>query len=97
MITIKYGLCVIQICENADLTEIGIGKFRKLLKLVKDGWKNDPPQIYTDILDTLERERVRVFGDLVRCDNFYGRREKEHTISRLKKIEKMKSEVMKYV
>lgn len=32
-----------------------------------------------------------------RCDVFYGRREKEHTISRLKKIEKMKSEVMKYV
>lgn len=97
MIVIKYGQCVIQIWENADLTEIGICKFRKLLKLANDGWENDPPQIYAEILETLERERARRFGDLVRCDNFYGRREKEYTISRLKKIEKMKSEVQKYV
>lgn len=97
MIIIKYDQCVIQIWENADLTEIGIGKFRKLLKLARDGWENDPPQIFAEILKALECERVRRSGDLVRCDNFYGRREKEHTISRLKKIEKMKSEVMKYV
>lgn len=97
MIVIKYDRCVIEIWENADLTDIGMVKFRKLLKLANDGWENDPPQIFTELLNTLERERVRVFGDLVRCDNFYGRREKEHTISRLKKIEKMKSEVMKYV
>lgn len=97
MIVIKYDRCVINIWENADLTDIGMVKFRKLLKLANDGWENDPPQIFAELLDTLERERVRVFGHLVRCDNFYGRREKEHTISRLKKIEKMKSEVMKYV
>lgn len=97
MIVIKYGQCVIQIWEYADLTEISIGKLKKLLKLAKDGWENDPPQIYAEILEMLERERVRRFGDLVRCDNFYGQREKEHTISRLKKIEKMKSEVQKYV
>lgn len=97
MITIKYGQCVIQIWENADLTEIGIIKFKKLLKLANDGWENDPPQIYTEMLEMLERERVWRLGDLVRCDNFYGQREKEHTISRLKKIEKMKSEVQKYV
>ncbi len=97
MVVIKYGQCVIQIWENADLTEISIGKFKKLLKLAKDGWENDPPQIYAEILATLERERVRREKDIVRADNFYGRREREHTMSRLKKIEKMKSEVMKYV
>ena len=89
MITIKYDQCIIEIWENADLTDIGMFKFRKLLKLARDGWENDPPQIYAELLDALERERVRVLGDLVRCDVFYGRREKEHTISRLKKIEKM--------
>ena len=97
MIVIKYGRCVIEIWENADLTDIGMVKFRKLLKLARDGWENDPPQIYAELLEMLERERVRVSGDLERADNFYGRREKEHTISTLKKIEKMKSEVMKYV
>jgi len=97
MIVIKYDQCTIQIWENADLTDIGMVKFRKLLKLARDGWENDPPQIFAEILNTLERERVRVFDDLERADNFYGRREKEHTISRLKKIEKMKSEAMKYV
>ena len=97
MIIIKYGQCVIQIWENADLTDISMVKFRKLLKLANDGWENDPPQIFAELMDTLNRERVRREKDLVRCDNFYGRREKEHTISTLKKIEKMKSEVMKYV
>ena len=97
MIVIKYGQCVIEIWENADLTDIGTVKFRKLLKLARDGLENDPPQIFAEILDALERERVREFGDLERADNFYGRREKERTISRLKKIEKMKREVQKYV
>ena len=97
MITIKYDQCVIEIWENADLTDIDMVKFRKLLKLARGVWENDSPQIFAELLDTLERERARVSGDLVRCDVFYGRREKERTISRLKKIEKMKSEVMKYV
>lgn len=97
MIVIKYGQFVIQIWENADLTDIGMVKFRKLLKLANDGWENDPPQIFAELLNTLEREKERRFGDLVRDDSFYGKREKEHTISTLKKIEKMKSEVMKHV
>jgi hypothetical protein len=71
--------------------------FKKLLRLANNKRQNYPPQIYGEILATLERERSRREKDLVRADNFYGRREREHTMSRLKRIEKMKSEVMKYV
>ena len=72
-------------------------KFRKLLKLANDGWENDPPQIFAELMDTLNRERVRREKTLYAVIISTGKREKEHTISTLKKIEKMKSEVMKYV
>jgi hypothetical protein len=74
-----------------------VPKFRKLLKIAANERQNDPEKIRAEILETLERERIERKKDLERTDIFYSSREKNYTISRLKKIEKMKSEVQKYV
>ena len=97
MIVIKNGNCIISIWEDAYLTDLTITNFRKILKMAANKWQNDPEEIRAQLLQTLEYEGIKCEKDLERTDAFYGRREKEHTISRLKKIEKMKSEVQKYV
>lgn len=97
MIEIKQGNCVISIWEKAYLTDLTITNFRKILKMAANEWQNDPEEIRAELLQTLECERMEREKDLERTDIFYTSRERKHMISRLKKIEKMKSEVMKYV
>lgn len=97
MIEIKQGNCVISIWEKAYLTDLTITNFRKILKMAANEWQNDPEEIRAELLQTLECERMEREKDLERTDVFYTSRERKHMISRLKKIEKMKSEVMKYV
>lgn len=97
MIVIKNGNCVISIWEEAYLTDLTITNFRKILKMAANERQNDPEEIRAQLLQTLEYERIERKKDLERTDIFYSSRERNHTISRLKKIEKMKSEVMKYV
>jgi hypothetical protein len=97
VIEIKQNKCVIQIYDDAYLSEMTVPKFRKLLKMAANERQNDPEKIRAEILETLERERIERKKDLERTDTFYSSREKNYTISRLKKIEKMKSEVQKYV
>lgn len=97
MIVIKNGNCVISIWEEAYLTDLTITNFRKILKMAANEWQNNPEEIRTKLLQTLEYEQIERKKDLERTDIFYSSRERNHTISRLKKIEKMKSEVMKYV
>lgn len=97
MIEIKQGNCVISIWEKAYLTDLTITKFRKILKMAANEWQNNPEEIRAELLQTLEYERIKREKDLERTDVFYSSRERNYTISRLKKIEKMKSEVQKYV
>ena len=97
MIEIKRGNCIISIREDAYLTDLTITNFRKILKMATNEWQNDPEEIRAQLLQTLEYERIEREKDLERTDAFYTNRERNHTISRLKKIEKMKSEVQKYV
>lgn len=97
MIVIKQGNCVISIWEDAYLTDLTITNFRKILKMAANERQNDPEEIRAQLLQTLEYERIEREKDLERTDVFYSSRERNHTISRLKKIEKMKSEVQKYV
>lgn len=97
MIVIKQGNCVIYIWKDAYLTDLTITNFRKILKMAANEWQNDPEEIRAQLLQTLEYERIEREKDLERTDVFYSSRERNHTISRLKKIEKMKSEVQKYV
>lgn len=97
MIVIKYGNCIISIWENAYLTDLTITNFRKILKMAANEWQNDPKEICAQLLQTLEYERIEREKDLERTDVFYSSHERNYTISRLKKIEKMKSEVQKYV
>lgn len=97
MIVIKDGNCVISIWEEAYLTDLTITNFRKILKMAANEWQNDPEEIRAQLLQTLEYEQIIREKDLERTDVFYSSRERNYTISRLKKIEKMKSEVQKYV
>lgn len=97
MIVIKQDNCVICIWEDAYLTDLTITNFRKILKMAANKWQNDTEEIRTQLLQTLEYEKMEREKDLERTDAFYSSRERNHTISRLKKIEKMKSEVQKYV
>lgn len=97
MIEIKQDKCVIQIYDDAHLSEMGITKLRKLLKIAANKRQNDPEQIRAKLLKTLEYERIECEKELERTDTFYSSRERNHTISRLKKIEKMKREVLKNV
>jgi ribosome-binding factor A len=97
MIEIKQGDCVISIWEKAYLTDLTITKFRKILEMAANEWQNNPEEIRAELLQTLECERMECEKDLKRTDVFYTSRERNHTISRLKKIEKMKSEVQRYV
>ena len=97
MIEIKQGNCIISIWEKAYLTDLTITKFRKILEMVANEWQNNPEEIRDELLQTLECERIEREKDLERTDVFYTSRERNYTISRLKKIEKMKSEVQKYV
>ena len=97
MIVIKNGNCIISIWEGAYLTDLTITNFRKILKMAANKWQNDPEEIRAQLLQTLEYERIKCEKDLERTDAFYSSRERNRTISRLKKIEKMKSEVQKYV
>lgn len=97
MIVIKNGNCVICIWEDAYLTDLTITNFRKILEMAANEWQNNPEEIRAQLLQTLEYERIEREKDLERTDVFYSSRERNHTISRLKKIEKMKSEVQKYV
>lgn len=93
MIVIKYGQCVIQIWEYADLTEISIGKFRKLLKLAKDGWENKPVEIKMQLLEMLIREE-RETREKYESYSVYGKKDHTYFGSKLKKIEKYKGVVM---
>lgn len=97
MIVIKDGDCIISIWGDAYLTDLTIMNFRKILKMAANEWQNDPEEIRTQLLQTLEYEQIKREKDLERTDVFYSSRERNHTISRLKKIEKMKSEVRNYV
>lgn len=97
MIVIKYGNCIISIWEEAYLTDLTITNFRKILKMAANEWQNDPEEIRAQLLQTLEHEQIEREKDLERTDIFYSSRERKYTISCLKKIEKMKSEVQKYV
>lgn len=97
MIEIKQGNCVISIWEKAYLTDLTITKFRKILEMAANEWQNNPEEIRAELLQTLECERMEREKDLERKDVYYNKQMKNHTLSALKKIEKMKSEVMKYV
>lgn len=88
MIVIKYGQCVIQIWENADLTEISIGKFKKLLKLAKDG-KNEDVKIKLEFLEMLIREE-RETREKYNSYGVYGKKDHTYFGNKLKKIEKYK-------
>lgn len=97
VIEIRQDTCVIQIYENANLSEMSVTKFRKLLKMAANKCWNDPEKIRKEIIETLERERrlreTQIHGDCV-C---YNNSDIKYFQSCLKKIEKMKSEVQKYV
>lgn len=94
IIVIKYDRCVIQIWKNANLTEIPISRFRKLLKLAKDGWNNEPVKIKMQLLEMLEREERETQTSFEQART---KREITYFKNKLKKIEKMKSEVCNYV
>lgn len=91
MIVIKQDKCVIGIYDHANLTEL------PLLQMASNKFQNDTEEIRAELLKTLEYERIECEKDLERTDAFYSSRERNRTISRLKKIEKMKREVQKYV
>lgn len=97
MIVIKQDNCVICIWKDAYLTDLTITNFRKILKMAANKWQNDTEEIRAQLLQTLEYERMEREKDLERTNAFYSSRERNYTISRLKKIEKMKSEVQNYV
>lgn len=97
MIEIKQDKCIIQIYDHAHLTELPLYKFRPLLQMASNKWQNNPEEIRAELLQTLEYERIECEKELERTDVFYSGRERNRTISRLKKIEKMKREVQKYV
>lgn len=97
MIVIKDGNCIISIWEDAYLTDLTITNFRKILKMAANEWQNNPEEIRAQLLQTLEYEQIKREKDFKRDIVFYTNRERNHTISRLKKIEKMKSEIQKYV
>lgn len=92
-ITIKYGRCVIWIWHGADLTDIPLSRFRKLLKLAKDGFNNNPVEIKTKLLEMLVREE-RETREKYESYSVYGKKDHTYFGNKLKKIDKYKGVVM---
>lgn len=89
MIEIKQNKCVIQIYENANLSEMTVTKFRKLLKMAADERQNDPEKIRQQIIETLTSEK-RLRESQIHGHCVYGERDQKYFQSRLKKVEKLR-------
>lgn len=85
-IIIKYEQCTIWIWRKANLTDMPISKFKKLLKLAKDGFNNNPVEIKCTMLEMLDCERSDLKIELGRTDAFAPNATRVE--NRLKKIEK---------
>lgn len=89
MIEIRQNACVIQIYDDAHLSEMTTAKFRKLLKMAADKWQNDPEKIREQIIETLKHEErlreTQIHGHCV-----YGKQDIKYFQSCLKKIKKLR-------
>lgn len=92
-ITIKYGRCVIWIWHGANLTDITITKFKKLLKLAQTGFDNDPAEIKRIMLEVLDREHDETKA-MYDSYSVYGKKDHTYFGNKLKKIDKYKKAVM---
>lgn len=91
-ITIKYGRCVIWIWHGANLTDITITKFKKLLKLAKAGFNNDPAKIKRIMLEMLAREHDETKA-MYDSHSVYGKKDHAYFGRKLKLIEKYRKVV----
>lgn len=89
MIEIRQDNCVIQIYDDAHLSEMSVPKFRKLLKMAATH-SNDPEKIREQIIETLISEKrlreSQIHGDR----DYYSDSGIKYFRSRLKKIEKLR-------
>lgn len=88
MIEIRQDNCVIQIYDDAHLSEMSVPKFRKLLKMAA-AHSNDPEKIREQIIETLKHEErlreTQIHGHCV-----YGKQDIKYFQSCLKKIKKLR-------
>lgn len=91
-ITIKYGQCVIWIWHGANLTDIGITKFKKLIRLAKSGIDNDPEKIKHCMLEMLEREHYETEA-MYNSRSVYGKKNHMYFGNKLKKIDRYREVV----
>lgn len=90
-IIIKYGQCIITIYAYARITDIRVGDLRKLLKLAKAGFNNDPAQIKREMLLHLDHEAGTLHNESLRTD--YFRMSDKEIERQQKKIEKYRKVV----
>lgn len=88
MIEIRQNKCIIQIYEDAHLSEMTVSKFRKLLKMAATH-SNDPEKIRKEIIETLTSEK-RLRESQIHGNCMFGKRDKKYFQSCLKKIEKLR-------
>lgn len=95
MIEIKYpnGTMLLN-DEGADISDLSIWGFRKILKLASNTWCNKPADLWEDFGEWIDREisrRNAILCNRNRDDVFFTATTKKHHETRIKKLEKMKT------
>ena len=89
MIEIRQDNCVIQIYDDAHLSEMSVPKFRKLLKMAA-AHSNDPEKIRKQIIETLNREICDAMERYISIDSDLAYVMDKRYFSTMKKLQKLR-------